>query len=51
MIENLVEQTNLYSVQQEGKSVNTNKQEMEQLIEMQMLLGIVKMPYYENYWS
>ena len=46
----LVEQTNLYSVQQTGSSINTNKSEMEQFIEIQMLMSIVSLPAYYTYW-
>ena len=49
--ENLVGQTNLYSVQQSGISINTNHKEMEQLIDMQMLMSIISLPSYELYWS
>ena len=47
----LVEQTNLYSVQKTGKSINTTKDEMEQFIGIQMKMSIVKMPRYQNYWA
>ena len=36
------EQTNLYSVQQSGKSINTTPKETEQLIGVQMQMSIVK---------
>ena len=45
----LVEQTNLYSVQQTGSSINTNKSEMEQFIGIQMLMSIVSLPAYYMY--
>ena len=51
MTNHLVEQTNLYSVQKTGKSTNTNRKELEQLIGIMMKMGIVKMPHYQNYWS
>ena len=47
--QNLVEQTNLYSVQQEGKSVSTTKEQIEQLIGIQMKMGVMKAPNYEYY--
>eukprot|EP00794_Sanderia_malayensis_P008587 gene8587-9505_t len=47
----LVEQMHLYSVQKTGKSTNTNRKELEQLIGIMMKIGIVKMPRYQNYWS
>ena len=47
----LVEQTNLYSVQQTGSSISTNKSEMEQFIGIQMLMSIVSLPAYYMYWA
>ena len=49
--QNLVEQTNLYSVQKGGKSVDTSMSQMEVFLAMQMKMGIVKMPSYTHYWS
>lgn len=51
MTNELVEQTNLYSVQKTGTSIKTNKEEIEQLIGMQLKMGIVKMPKYNSYWA
>ena len=45
--QNIVEQTNLYSVQQTGSRISTTKDEIERLIGLQMKMGIVKMPNYE----
>ena len=47
----IVEQTNLYSVQQTGSSINTNKSEIEQFIGIQMLMLIVSLPAYYMYWA
>ena len=47
----VVTQTNLYSVQKSGSSINTTKEEIEQFIGIQMLMSIVKLPQYEMYWS
>ena len=47
----LVEQTNLYSVQQTGSSINTNKSEMEQFIGIQILMSNVSLPAYYMYWA
>ena len=49
--ENIVEQTNLYSVQKNGTSINTNVNEMEQFIGVQMKMSYVSMPKYNMYWS
>lgn len=47
----VAEQTDLYSVQKSCNSVNTNSNEIEQLIGMNMKMGIVHLPSYTLYWS
>ena len=47
----MVDNTNLYSVQKTGKSVNVTVEEMKSFIGMQIVMGIVRMPRYECYWS
>ena len=47
----LVKQTNLYSVEKSGVNIKTNKDEIEKLLAVQMLMSIVKMPRYKMYWS
>ena len=47
----VVEQTNLYSVQKSGASVNTSPTEIEQFIGMHMKMGIIALPSYTHYWS
>jgi len=44
MLTALVENTHLYSVQKDGKSVETDKKEVEKLIGIYLHMGIVKMP-------
>ena len=39
----IVKQTNLYSVEKSGPSINTNKNEIEIFLGIQMLMSIVKM--------
>ena len=51
LIELTSEQTNLYSVQQSGKRINTTPKEIEQLIGVQMQMSIVKLPRYDMYWA
>ena len=46
----IANETNLYSVQKTGRSIKTTFHEMEQLLGMQMLMGVVKMPKYMLYW-
>jgi hypothetical protein len=47
----VVEQTNLYSTQKTGTSINTNTKETEQLIGMHLKMGIIQLPSYKLYWS
>lgn len=46
IILNLVEQTNLYSMQKRGNSIGVSRSEMEHMIS-----SIVKMPSYRMYWG
>ena len=53
-IQLMVDNTNLYSMQKTGKSVNVTVEEMKSFIGMQIVMGIVRMPRYsttgqENY--
>lgn len=47
----LAEQTNLYSVQKKGTSINTTSGEIEQFIGMQMYMSIIAFPVYRMYWA
>ena len=47
----IADNTNLYSTQKSGISVNTNRKEIEQFIGMHMKMGIVTLPSYALYWS
>ena len=47
----VAEQTNLYSVQKTCKSIDISETEIATVIGMYMLMGIVKLPSYKNYWS
>lgn len=51
LIEEISEQTNLYSVQQKSTSVNTTFTEMCQFLGINILSGIVRMPSYRMYWA
>ncbi|KAK0147717.1 PiggyBac transposable element-derived protein 3 [Merluccius polli] len=51
MLQEIAEETNLYSVQKNGKSVNTNAQEIEQILGMYMHMGLVQMPNVRAYWE
>ena len=51
VIENFVKQSNLYCVQKIGGPLNTNKNEMEHLLGIHIMAGIVIMPCYRMYWA
>lgn len=51
IVQNMVQQTNLYSVQQRGNSINTTIAEMEQFLGIHILSGIIHMPSYRMYWA
>ena len=47
----LAEQTNVYSVQKSGTSIGTTRDEIEQLLAMQMYMSIVRLPSYQMFWA
>ena len=50
-LNDVVENTNLYSVEKRGKYVSTDYKEMKTFLGMQILMGIVQMPHHDAYWS
>ncbi|XP_049835106.1 uncharacterized protein LOC126278874 [Schistocerca gregaria] len=51
IIQNLVEQSNLYCTQKTGAPLYTNDREIEKYIGINILAGGVKMPSYRMYWA
>ncbi|XP_059161134.1 piggyBac transposable element-derived protein 3-like [Physella acuta] len=51
MLDLLVEMTNQYSVEKTGKSVDTTKKEMKQLLGIFFRMGLAKMPGTRCYWE
>ncbi|XP_067949966.1 piggyBac transposable element-derived protein 3-like [Watersipora subatra] len=51
MIATIAEQTNLYSVQKNGKSIDTSSKEIEQVIGMFLHMGLVRMSSIRQYWE
>lgn len=51
LLDYIVDMTNLYSVQQQGKSICVTKKEIEIVLGIEIIMGIVKMPAIEDYWS
>ena len=47
----VVEESNLYSTQKSGASMNTLNNEVEIFIGMHMKMGIIKLLSYKLYWS
>ena len=47
----IAEQTNLCSVQEDGKSIATSEDEIKQFISIQMLTSLVDLPSYMMYWA
>lgn len=49
--QHIAEQTNLYSCQLRGTSINTNPNEVRSFIGMKLVMSIVKIPSVDDYWS
>lgn len=50
-LERIVNQTNLYSIQKMGRSINIDRIDISNLIRIYLLIGIIKLPSYTDYWS
>ena len=48
---NLVFESNRYGYEKNGNSLNITKEELETFIGIYFLMGIIKMPNIEDYWS
>ena len=51
LIQDIVKNTNLYSVQKTCKSVNTNVEEIKKFIGMNIIMGVIPLPSVYDYWS
>ena len=51
LIDHLVEQTNLYSVQSTGSSIGVTHNEMEMYLGLLVMMSIIKLPQIRMYWS
>lgn len=47
----IVQFTNLYSTQKSGSSINLSKSELLDFISILLLMGIIDLPQYTDYWS
>ncbi|MCJ8740469.1 hypothetical protein PDJAM_G00059200 [Pangasius djambal] len=50
MVLHIVEQTNLYSAQCNGSSINTTLHEMEEFLSMLLFMGVFAFPTLDDYW-
>ncbi|XP_061717480.1 piggyBac transposable element-derived protein 3-like [Cydia pomonella] len=50
MFEQICNMTNLYSVQKRGRSVNLTVEELKSFLAIKIMMGIVSMPSYLDYW-
>lgn len=51
LIEDIVDQTNFYSVQETGKSILLTEDKFGDFLAIHIIMGIVEMPAYLDYWS
>ena len=51
MLQSVADETNRYSVEKDGRSVNTSRQELEKLIGMFYYMGLVQVPCLRSYWE
>lgn len=51
MIDEIVQHTNLYSVQKSGRSINTTRKELEKMLGMYFHMGLVQMNSVRQYWE
>jgi hypothetical protein len=51
ILELITKHTNIYSSQKLGKSLETTIEEIKHYIGIELLMGIVAMPAYTDYWS
>lgn len=51
ILQDIVHNTNLYAVQVTGRSINISEDEMKDFIAILLLMGVVNLPSYVDYWS
>uniref|UniRef100_A0A6P7GBR4 PiggyBac transposable element-derived protein 1-like isoform X1 n=1 Tax=Diabrotica virgifera virgifera TaxID=50390 RepID=A0A6P7GBR4_DIAVI len=51
LLEMITYQSNLYSEQRSGTSINMNKNKLTDFLAIELSMGIVKMSAYTDYWS
>jgi hypothetical protein len=51
IVSEIVNQSNMYSVEKTGRSANITKLDIEHFVAIHILMGVVRMPCYLDYWS
>lgn len=51
IINDIVDQTNIYSTQAMGKCLNTNPKEITDFFSILLFMGVINLPSYEDYWA
>lgn len=51
LITDIVYNTNLYAVEQLGRSIQLTEDEIKSFLAIQIMMGIVQMPAYTDYWA
>lgn len=51
LFQHIKEQTNLYTLQKEGKAINITDNDLKGFISIELWMGVVKLPTYSDYWS
>lgn len=51
LIDDICNNTNLYSVQETGKSIKVTREELQDFLAINILMGIVVMPSYKDNWK
>lgn len=51
ILQDIVHNTNLYAIQVTGRSINISEDEMKDFIAILLLMGVVNLPSYVDYWS
>lgn len=51
ILNHIIDQTNLYSTQMTGTCIGTNANEMTDFISLLLLMAIIDLPSYEDYWA
>ncbi|KAJ8259928.1 hypothetical protein GJAV_G00175100 [Gymnothorax javanicus] len=51
MLQHVATETNRYSVEKSGQSINTSAKEIQQLLGMYLFMGLAQMPNRRSYWE